>query len=209
MPTPSRFAAALAATLAFASCAAAESDIGTSSLLVRQNADASSQESASDRADFGDKGAWYWTILGGAAFHHESTDGSLYFGAGTFLTDQFEFNFGVAGWHFWQEGDDTAGGNPAFGFRYHFTPKDAFNLYIEAGIGLLFTADDVPEDGESVNFTPRAGVGTLWKLTDESNAPRLDVGVRWHHISTASTSGSDDNPSRDSIMVYAGVVFPF
>lgn len=178
----------------------------SSSLMLREDAAAEQPE---PRAEFGDAGAWYWTLLAGAAYESDSTDGNVYAGMGVFLTDKFEFNFGIGGWYFWQEGSDTGGVNPALGFRYHFMPKDPFNLYIDAGIGLLFSGDDVPDDGESINFTPRAGVGTLWKLGDGANAARLDVGVRWHHISTASTTGSDDNPARDSVMVYAGVVFPF
>lgn len=184
----------------------AESSLGTASLMLDETPPAS--DSAREPAKpFGEAGSKYWTILGGVALVHDSTDANLYAGLGVFLADKFEFNFGVGGWWFWQEGEDTAGGNPTLGFRYHFMPKERFNVYLDAGIGLLFTGDDVPDDGESVNFTPRAGVGTLWMLGD--TGARLDVGVRWHHISTASTSGSDDNPSRDSVMVYAGVVFPF
>ncbi len=156
---------------------------------------------------FGDAGARYWTLLAGVAYNHDSTDANLYAGLGFFLADNFEFNFGAGAWCFWQEGENTAGGNPTLGFRYHFSPHEPFDLYLDAGIGLLFTADDVPDDGESVNFTPRAGVGTLWRIGDTGT--RLDLGLRWHHISTASTSGSDDNPSRDSIMLYAGIVVPF
>jgi hypothetical protein len=33
--------------------------------------------------------------------------------------------------------------------------------------------------------------------------------VGWHHISNASSAGSDDNPARDGVRVYLGVVFPF
>ncbi|MBL8746253.1 MAG: acyloxyacyl hydrolase [Phycisphaerae bacterium] len=187
-----------------AASARGQSAPGPASLMLNEEA---ADEASAAAIPFGDAGSRYWTVLTGAAFVHDSTDANVYAGMGFFLTDRFEFNFGLGGWWFWQEGEDTGGVNPAIGFRYHFMPHEAFNVYLDAGIGLLFSGDDVPENGESVNFTPRAGVGTLWRL-GESGA-RLDVGVRWHHISTASTSGSDDNPSRDSAMVYAGVVFPF
>lgn len=162
---------------------------------------------------FGTAGSWYWGIGGGVAFCDEATEynGNLTFGA--FLAEGFEFNFGVGGWHHDQDdedgdnADDAQSINPTIGFRYHFMPTDPIDIYIEAGIGLLFSTDDVPADGTSFNFTPRAGVGALWRL-DEASGVRLDTGVRWHHISNATTSGSDDNPSRDSIMVYIGVIFP-
>jgi hypothetical protein len=162
---------------------------------------------------FGEAGSWYWGVGGGVAFTDEATEynGNLTFG--TFLTEGFEFNFGVGGWHHDQddedgnEADDAQSINPVIGFRYHFMAKEPIDFYIEAGIGLLFSTDDVPADGTSFNFTPRAGVGALWRL-DEASGVRLDTGVRWHHISNATVSGSDDNPSRDSIMVYVGVIFP-
>ena len=189
---------------------------GASSLML-QDAAAGAGEQATPSADpeeapsarpFGEGGSWYWGLQGGVAFTSDNTEynGQVLFG--TFLTDGFEFNFSLGGWHHDQEEDDAQSINPAFGFRYHFMPKDPFNVYIEAGIGLLFSNDDVPADGTSTNFTPRAGVGTLIRL-DESSGLRLDLGVRWHHISNATTSGSDDNPSRDSIMVYTGIIFPF
>ncbi len=181
-----------------------QSTIGPASLMLDEHA---SSAVAAAATPFGDAGSRYWTLLAGVAFHADATDANLYAGLGFFLIDKFEFNFGLGGWWFSQEGQDTAGGNPVFGFRYHFMPHEPFNVYLDAGIGVLFSGDDVPDDGESINFTPRAGVGTLWKLGD--SGARLDVGVRWHHISTASSTGSDDNPSRDSAMVYAGVAFPF
>lgn len=156
---------------------------------------------------FGERRSWYWTLSGGVALHSDSTDAGAYLGMGTFLADGFEFNFGVSGWHFAQEGDDADGVNPSLGFRYHFAPRERVDWYADAGIGLLLTSDDVPGDGESINFTPRAGVGALIRLGESGT--RLDVGVGWRHISTASTTGSDDNPSRDSVMIYAGLVFPF
>jgi hypothetical protein len=197
-----------AATAAWTNGIAAGEPLGSSCLMLPIAA-AMREEPAAEEKAFGDAGSKYWTILAGVAYHHDSTDASVYGGLGFFLADTFEFNIGLGGWWYWQEGDDTGGVNPALGFRYHFMPKDPFNVYLDVGIGLLFTGDDVPDDGESVNFTPRAGIGTLWRLGESVNSPRLDLGVRWQHVSTASTTGSDDNPSRDSIMVYAGIVIPF
>lgn len=162
---------------------------------------------------FGETGFWYWGLSTGVAFTDEATEYNGHLTFGTFLTEGFEFNFGVGGWHHDQDdedggdADDAQSINPTIGFRYHFMPRDPINVYIEAGIGLLFSSDDVPADGTSFNFTPRAGVGALWRLDPETGL-RLDTGVRWHHISNATTSGSDDNPARDSIKVYVGLIFP-
>ena len=71
----------------------------------------------------------------------------------------------------------------------------------------LFTGDDVPPDGTSINFTPRAGMGVTRALDDSGT--RLMVGVRWAHISNARIEGDGENPSRDSVMGYVGVIWPF
>jgi hypothetical protein len=197
--------------------------LGDHSLMLRQDAAATgapaSGETPADQsaasADlapsaapaFGEAGSWSWSVVGAAAF----TSGAQEYGTrltfGTFLADNFEITFGVAGWYHRQDGNDAGSGNPLFGFRYHFSPPKTFNPYIEVGIGLLFSSDDVPEDGTSINFTPRAGAGVLIRLGESQT--RLDLGIGWHHISNASTEGSDDNPSRDSVAIYAGLVVPF
>ncbi|MBN8645550.1 MAG: acyloxyacyl hydrolase [Planctomycetes bacterium] len=171
-------------------------------------------------ARFLDKGWWGWSIGAGVAFNSESTDTNLVANLHTFLADDFEFNFGLGGWYYAQDEDgeddedanDALGLNPRFGFRWHFArPKDnadrSWSVYAEAGIGMVFTDHEVPPGGTHYNFTPHAGVGATFAL-GESGA-RFDLGVRWAHVSNASTSGTDDNPSRDSPMVYAGFMFPF
>lgn len=156
---------------------------------------------------FGEAGHWSWEISGAAAFGDDWTHLGLAWDAGVFLTDGFEFTFGAAGWAFLQDDEDEAGLNPRIGFRWHFLRRDRFTVYAQAGIGLLFATGEVPEGGESFNFTPRAGIGSTIALGDSGH--RLDVGVGWHHISTASTSGSDNNPALDGIEIYLGLIVPF
>lgn len=200
-------------SLAAFSASALGADPMSSSLLLRQDAPAPAAEERTDprepegRPAFGKDGAWYFELHAGAGVSQDSIDYGSGVTFGTFLANKFEINFGATGWYFAQDGPNAGGGNPHVGFRYHFMPEDRFNVYLEAGIGLLFTSDDVPEEGTDVNFTPRAGAGTLWILGDTDL--RLDVGLRWHHISNASVSGSDENPARDSIMIYVGLVIPF
>jgi hypothetical protein len=158
--------------------------------------------------DFGEAGSWYWSIGGGAGLSDDSTDlmGQLTFG--TFLTDDFEINFGARGWFFDQDdGDDAWGGSFALGFRWHFVQEERYSIYAHAGVGILEASEDVPPSGTQFNFTPTAGFGTTFELGESDT--RLDLGLRWHHISNATTSGSDDNPARDGVMIYAALVFPF
>ena len=44
-------------------------------------------------------------------------------------------------------------------------------------------------------------------LSDDGT--RLMLGARWHHISNGRYTGDTNNPSRDSLMLYAAVVIPF
>ena len=171
-------------------------------------------EPASDAIDtaprFGEEGHWSWSLQFGTAFVHDSTDFNLTWNPSVFLADDFELVLSLGGWYFDQDdGDDAGGGSFSFGFRIHALGDEAkdWTGYLELGIGVLGTSDEVPVDGTEFNFLPRAGVGATFRLGD--GPERFDVGVRWHHISNATLGGSDDNPARDAPMVYFGVIVPF
>lgn len=154
-------------------------------------------------------GGWWWGIDAGVVFSGDATDGAASLNFSTFLARGFEFRCGLRGWYFNQDGDDAGGFNPHFGFRWHFITEEisrAYTVYADLGIGLLAATDDVPEGGTTFNFTPRAGVGATIALGD--SGARLDLGVGWHHISNASFDGTDDNPARDGVALWVGVIFP-
>lgn len=158
---------------------------------------------------FGEAGSWWWGFGAMGTISDDATDarGDLTFR--TFLADDFELSLSLSGWGFFQDGEDAAGLNPGFSLRWHFVNnhEDGYSVYAQTGIGLLWANDEVPEGGTRFNFTPHVGVGATIELFD--GPARLDVGVGWHHISNASTSGTDDNPGRDSGAVWIGVMFPF
>jgi len=166
---------------------------------------------------FGESKGLWWSIGGGAAFAGRERDYSAAFMIHYFLAENFEINATLGGWYHDQvdrdedEGGDgevdTGSGQFAFGFRWHFVNQNDWTAYVDTGIGLLVAGDEVPDKGTEVDFTPRAGMGVTARLGD-SNA-RVDIGLRWQHFSNGSFEGSDDNPSRDSAMVYAALVFPW
>lgn len=157
---------------------------------------------------FGEAGSWYWSVSGMGTISDDSTDARLAYTVHAFIADGFEFNLSLAGWGFFQDGQDAAGINPGLGFRWHFIndQEKGYSVYAQTGIGLLWATDEVPDGGTRFNFTPHAGVGATFGIGD--GGTRLDLGLGWHHISNASTSGSDDNPARDSLAVWVGVMFP-
>jgi hypothetical protein len=158
---------------------------------------------------YADKGSEWITISGLLAHDFsDSTDVGLRVGWSHFLVNDVEFMLEANLWYFSQEGDDAAGINPAFAFRWHFVHEDRLSVYTELGIGMLFATNAVPDGGTDVDFTPRAGVGLTWQLSPDAPA-RLDAGIRWHHISNARITGDAKNPARDAPLLYAGLVFPF
>ncbi len=102
----------------------------------------------------------------------------------------------------------ATGGGGSIGVTWHFLEgrigdRD-WSIFADAGVGLLWTGDDVPPGGTRLNFTPRAGVGGTLGLDDRT---RLMLGLRWFHISNAQTGS--DNPGIDALQVVAGLSFAF
>lgn len=160
---------------------------------------------------FGSPGWQAITIGVGAAFGatdgDSATDVNGSIAWNYFLVQDFEFSLEGAGWYFNQPGEDQGGGSASIAFRWHFVNRKSWSLFAEAGIGLLGAGGEVPTGGTSFNFLPRAGVGFTYQLTD--SGVRFQGGVRWHHISNARINGDSNNPSRDGVMVFAGIMLPF
>ncbi len=161
------------------------------------------------RAAFGDAGSRWWTIGTGVANNlDDATDVNLRGAYSYFLVKDVEFSAELNAWYFHQAGPDAAGINPAMVFRWHFYDDGEWTLFGDVGIGLLAATNEVPDGGTAFDFTPRVGGGFTREL-DADTGTRLQVGLRWHHISNARISGASNNPSRDGIMLYAGIQFPF
>ncbi|MGP1346676.1 MAG: acyloxyacyl hydrolase [Phycisphaerales bacterium] len=163
-----------------------------------------SANAAHPDARFGDKHQQWLSLSGGAAFGGDF-DAVGQLGYHYFLADSFEIALVLGGWYHEEESAGSA--SLSAHFRYHFINRDDWTLYAMAGAGVMVSSDEVPEDGTEFNFLPTVGAGATLRLGDTS--ARLDLGVRWHHISNANISSSGSNPDRDAIMVYAGVMFPF
>ncbi|HYC99808.1 MAG TPA: acyloxyacyl hydrolase [Phycisphaerales bacterium] len=176
-------------------------------------------KSADERLPFGafEKGkdaGWFITVgVGIAADGDDDTHYNGFVALSTFIGEGLEFQFEGTGWYFDQDPDSTAGGGFAVNLRWHFLRRSweggegsDWTLFADLGIGLIFSGDDVPDGGTSVNFSPRAGLGFTARLGDTSS--RLVGGVRWHHMSNARSSGDEDNPDFNAPMFYIGVQWP-
>ncbi|MCH2152071.1 MAG: acyloxyacyl hydrolase [Phycisphaerales bacterium] len=160
----------------------------------------------SEVAEFGTAGSTRWTIHGGWGLDVHGSNQEIQAGVGLqyFLIDGFAFAPELNLWGFFQTGENSFGASLDLMFQWHFLRRDSWSVYGDFGIGLLGTTENVPYDGSQFNFTPQAGFGVTW---DIGNNNRWYAGVRWHHISNASLY--QNNPGRDSILVYTGINFPF
>jgi len=168
------------------------------------------QEAATDAGKrYGDAGTKWWTIGGGVASDFDTSDDyNLHVAWSWFLVDRFEWGLEAGAWYFDQEGENEFGGSAHMLFRWHFWMSEdrKWSIFADAGIGLLATSGDVPTGGTSFDFMPRVGAGFTREIAENT---RLEAGLRWHHISNARINGDNSNPSRDGILLYTGVVFPF
>ncbi len=201
----------LSGIAAVTTAARAQSAADTTDSMLDIDASLELDHHSHHSAPFGRAGSRYWGLLSGAGFALEndddSTDLNLAVTYHYFLARDVEVIGELGGWYFSQAGDNAGGINPGFTFRWHFVNRGAWTIYADAGAGLLFATDNVPDGGSSFNFMPRAGVGASLRVNEEGS--RAYLGTRWHHISNARINGDSQNPDRDGVMIYAGLMFPF
>jgi hypothetical protein len=151
----------------------------------------------------------WWTFgLGASQGNGTISDGNITAAYSYFVTDGVEVSGELGLRAINQPGDNVYGINPAIIFRWHFwrSENNDWTAFADIGIGAMLTDDDVPQDGTSINFTPRAGVGLTKALGDDW---RVQVGARWSHISNGRIFGNDDNPASDGIMLFIGFTTSF
>lgn len=177
------------------------------------------QDEATDSAlddgpkPFGTEGVVWVTVGAGwdLVFHKDDNYTEGFVSASWFIADDFEVILEGGVWYFAQEGPDGVGVSAILDFRWHFTgdesPARRWTVFAELGVGIVAIDEDVPHDGGDFDFLPRAGLGFTHQIGESEN--RLLAGVRWQHLSNARIEGGDDNPGRDGVMFYAGVMIPF
>ncbi|OFV99077.1 MAG: hypothetical protein A3F68_12490 [Acidobacteria bacterium RIFCSPLOWO2_12_FULL_54_10] len=117
-----------------------------------------------------------------------------------FLKGTIEYAFEVVPAMIIRQSSTVYGGgfNPLV-LQYNFTSHPKLTPYILMGGGMLFTTDQVPADTSRFNFTPQGGAGIFLQMWDRKS---LEFGVRYHHISNASTAPR--NPGRNSLLLHMG-----
>lgn len=183
------------------------SPLADASLVAAPAAFVFQQPDAGPPRAYGDEGTTWLTVgAGWAPDFADENDFNLHVAWSKFLVKDVEFGLEGAAWYFDQSGDDALGLSACMIFRWHFVNTGVWTAYADVGVGAVASTDDVPDGGSSLNFHPRAGIGVTRKLDDSGT--RLQVGVRWHHISNARIFGDGDNPARDRAMFHAALIFP-
>jgi Lipid A 3-O-deacylase (PagL) len=163
------------------------------------------------RLRFGDPGSMWVTLGGGVASNGEEMDENIFGRFNYFIAKDVELFGELGAWQYSQPGKDSTAFNLSGVLRWHFYDEGKWTMFIDLGIGVMAATDPVPRVGSSegtkFNFTPRLGGGVTRQITDDG--VRLELGLRWAHTSNARISGANDNPGRDSMMLYAGLIFPF
>jgi hypothetical protein len=157
--------------------------------------------------EWGKKGSKRWGIVGGYAIDFEGTENRLVrvgIEIEHFVENNLSLDLGLHLLDVKQSGKDAYGLNASVRVRWHFIDEDTWSMFIEGGVGLLRTSANVPSDGSEFNFTTQIGSGFSF---DAGNNNRWLIGVRWFHISNANTY--NNNPSRDSVMLWTGISFPY
>lgn len=162
------------------------------------------QDAPLQAPDFGAKGSRRWSLHSGFTLQNSSnslTEAGV--GFEHFLLDDLSLEVQFSGAYVDQVGDDVAGMTMNLLFRWHFISEEAWSFYLEAGAGLIWTTDNVPQSGSHLNFTPQTALGISFEIKPET---RIYASVGFHHLSNAGIF--DTNPSRDSISFRLGISFP-
>lgn len=160
-------------------------------------------------ADFGTFNTTWWTFGAGTSTDFdELSDINVTIAWSKFVDEDVELMLELAVRDFDMPGDDQIGINPMLVFRKHWKLGEdhTWTAFADVGIGVMITADDVPQDGTSINFTPRLGGGLTYAINEDW---RVVAGLRWSHISNGRIFGDDDNPASDGVMFGVGLTTSF
>jgi hypothetical protein len=157
--------------------------------------------------EWGKKGSKRWDVVAGFAVDTEETENRLVrigFEIEHFVENNLSLDLGIHLLDVEQTGKDAMGLNASVQLRWHFIDEDSWSMFVEGGAGLVRMGANVPAGGSTFNFTIQLGSGFSF---DAGNNNRWLVGVRWFHISNANMY--TNNPTRDSVMLWTGLSFPY
>ena len=147
-------------------------------------------------------GRWLLSGYGSAAVGTGDRVYAGHAGLGYYFIDNISLNLEGVG-YFIEHANTTGGGGLDLVPRWHYLKRDHWSLYLDGGMGFIYTRDSLRDPGTRFNFTLQGGAGATYDVTD-----RFTVmgGARWSHISNAGIQGPDRNVGFDSPMFYLGLM---
>jgi lipid A 3-O-deacylase len=118
-------------------------------------------------------------------------------GAGTWYRGNFELVLEGTFLYGFEPRSGIAGGFTPL-FRYNFLAGDRWVPFIQAGAGVLALDFDVRRQADGINFTPQAGVGLHYFLSERT---ALTGEWRYLHISNASIHRNNSGINSSVVLV--------
>lgn len=162
--------------------------------------------SAADTGEPFQPGTWTGQIFGHVmndVSGHSDMSYALSLGAGRFVLPGFSLNLETSAWIVTQDGPDATGFGLTLVPRWHFYRTRDWSVFIDGGLGVIWTNEDVPPGSKKHNFTEFAGLGFTRRICESL---RLMAGARYRHV---SNNHSSDNPGLDNIEGFLGLMLPF
>ena len=164
---------------------------------------------AADRATLFPKGATDLALYGSYAWPVFGSDEHYYsagVGAGYYFADNLSVNLALVGHDIQSPSAVAVEANLLL--RWHVLTLDRFTLFLDGGVGLIYSDHELPNGGHGTHwdFTPQAGVGVTYRLDDHLH---LLTGLRLFHASNANLNGSDRHCGSNALGAYAGLMWTF
>jgi hypothetical protein len=127
---------------------------------------------------------------------------------GRYLFDNLSLNGELQGYYAEQPDDtDVLIGGIGVLARTHLWRHDAWSIFFDGGGGVTFADNPFPTypyEGTHFNFIGKLGFGATYQLHEHEF---LTGGVRYFHLSNGQIHGKDQNPTYDSIQLWAGLMW--
>ena len=121
-----------------------------------------------------------------------------------FVEEQLSVGVFAEAIHVNQEGENAMGGGGGVLLRWHFARTESAAFFGEIGVGLAGFDSPVPQEGTTVDFSPRAAVGVALPVAERTT---LDARIGWLHFSNAQTG--EENPGIDALAASVGLHIAF
>ena len=143
-------------------------------------------------------------ILAVAGDFHGTTVVTAGAGIHWFVEERVSVGIFAEAIHVNQDGENAVGGGGGVLVRWYFARTETAAFFGEIGVGLAGFDTPVPQEGTTVDFSPRAALGIALPVAERTT---LDARIGWLHFSNAQTG--EENPGIDALSASIGLHIAF